>query len=88
MINKNQFIPKNLLQPNYYKLIFTNWCAIYINPKTNVEYQIECVTEFLSNKVKCLEILQQNEKNRSYVTPETFTTYKKAVEKIEKLIIN
>ena len=43
MENKCYFIPKNLLQPDEYRLIFNSWNAVYKHSDSGKEYMIKVV---------------------------------------------
>ena len=43
MKNKKTFIPKSLMQPDRYEMMFNCWNAIYVHPETGKEYMIEAV---------------------------------------------
>lgn len=89
MKNKCYFIPKNLLQPDEYRLIFNSWNAVYRHPHSKKEYMIEAVPKNSFEPfgdVKHLEILTYN-KEHSYRLSlgNTHKSYKSAVDFIEKL---
>ena len=71
MENKCYFIPKNLLQPDEYRLIFNSWNAVYKHSDSGKEYMIEVVPKNSSmpfGDVKHLEILTYNEEHSCRLT--------------------
>ena len=90
MENKCYFIPKNLLQPDEYRLIFNSWNAVYKHSDSGKEYMIEVVPKNSSmpfGDVKHLEILTYNEEHSCRLTlGNAHKSYKSAVAFIENLL--
>lgn len=89
MQNKRGFIPKQYLQPDYYKRCFDAWCAVYIHPKTDQEYHLQLELDhcdFTCETVRWINILKQNKTCRTDITGQNFKTIKSAVQYITELL--
>jgi len=87
MKNQHGFIPKRYMQPDYYRLIFNGWCAVYIHPQTRTAYHLQLKPKPWARSdtpVSEIEVLRQDKDCRRPVS-RTLTTIKAAVEVIDRL---
>ena len=68
--NRDGFIPKRYRQPEQYRMIFTDWIAVYRHPETGEEYHIELNSHFLNRAyAREVSVLIQCEDCRRQIGP-------------------
>ena len=88
MKNKKTFIPKSLMQPDRYEMMFNCWNAIYVHPETGKEYMIEAVpTDSMLplGEVKHLCVLTRSETKPCRIPLREFKSCKQAVSYIQNI---
>lgn len=83
--NRHGFIPKRYRQPEKYRMIFTNYVAVYRHPETGEEYHIELNSYFLNHAyAKDVSVLVQCKDCRRQIGP-SHMTIKDAVAALERI---
>ena len=84
--NRYGFIPKRYRQPEQYRMIFTDWVAVYRHPETGEEYHIELNSYFLNHAyAKDVSVLVQCKDCRRQIGP-SHKTIKDAVADLERIL--
>lgn len=78
MKNKAGFIPKSLMQPQYYKKFFDLYAAVYIGSNQK-EYMLQIEGNIAVNSIDGISILRQDPTCRTPITNRQFKTIKAAV---------
>ena len=85
MLNRTNFIPRSLIQPDRYENIFNNWCAVYVGGNGR-EYHLEIISDYYENRSgKHIDILRRCPTHRLPIRT-GIKTIKKAVEILERII--
>lgn len=83
--NRDGFISKRYRQPEQYRMIFTDWVAVYRHPETGEEYHIELNSYFLNRDcAREVSVLIQCEDCRRQIGPR-HKTIKEAVGALERI---
>lgn len=83
--NRYGFIPKRYRQPEQYRMIFTNYVAVYHHPETGEVYHIELNSYFLNRAyAKDISVLVQCKDCRRQIG-QCYTTIKDAVAALERI---
>lgn len=83
--NRYGFIPKRYRQPNRYRMIFTDWVAVYNHPVTGEEYHIELNSYFLNRAyAQDVSVLIQCKDCRRQIGPR-HKTIKDAADALERI---
>lgn len=84
--NRHGFIPKRYRQPEQYRLIFTNYVAVYHHPLTGEEYHIDLNSYFLNRSyAKDVSVKVQCVGCRRQIGP-NYKSIKDAVAALERIL--
>ena len=87
MENKIGFIPQDVMQPDYYKLVDNYFCACYLGDDgRQYEIQLGGFSDTVELVAEYCECFRSVNGNRHYLVRETFRTVEQAVEYVQNYL--